>query len=246
MVSPGDQGPEVGGAGAGSPSPALRPPAAPTITVPPVWVRRGFSTFLCTRKLGRRMRGGISVIVATAKDHCGERRRPLAAHGLAQRAETATGKSDFPQGQVQVPWVNSGPGALTRVRNRNTPRLAHQALGSVTVQSDFLEPSGPHPQRSEALGCPLVPKTRAEKDSVTEVQTQNWPRPPIVQRGALRPQAERVFLAKVAQWVTGRATMETQVSCFPSAVWPLRPPGTGPLSKEASRLFSASEAGRAA
>lgn len=41
-----------------------------TMMVPPVWVRSGFSTLRCTRKLGRNMRGGISVMVATTKDHC--------------------------------------------------------------------------------------------------------------------------------------------------------------------------------
>jgi hypothetical protein len=49
------------------------PPALPTMMVPPVWVRRGLSTFLCTRKFGRKMTGGISVMVATTKDHCGKR-----------------------------------------------------------------------------------------------------------------------------------------------------------------------------
>lgn len=72
----------------------LLPASPPTMMVPPVWVRRGFSTFLCTRKLGRKMTGGISVMVATAKDHCGKRRRPLASHCHAQRPEAAVGKSD--------------------------------------------------------------------------------------------------------------------------------------------------------
>lgn len=40
-----------------------------TIIVPPVCVRKGFSTFRCTRKLGRTRRGGISVMVATTIDH---------------------------------------------------------------------------------------------------------------------------------------------------------------------------------
>lgn len=40
-----------------------------TMMVPPVCVLKGLSTLLCTRKLGRKMRGGISVIVATTRDH---------------------------------------------------------------------------------------------------------------------------------------------------------------------------------
>lgn len=68
--------------GVEGPAQPLLPPqtsSPPTIMVPPVWVRRGFSTFLCTRKLGRKMTGGISVMVATAKDHCGKRCGPLAS-----------------------------------------------------------------------------------------------------------------------------------------------------------------------
>jgi len=43
----------------------------PTMMVPPVCVRKGFRTLRCTRKLGRNRRGGISVMVATTKDHWG-------------------------------------------------------------------------------------------------------------------------------------------------------------------------------
>lgn len=45
--------------------------------VPPVCVLKGLSTLLCTRKLGRKMRGGISVIVATTRDHWGKMSRDL-------------------------------------------------------------------------------------------------------------------------------------------------------------------------
>lgn len=44
-------------------------PQTLTMIVPPVCVRKGLNTFRCTRKLGRNRSGGISVIVATTKDH---------------------------------------------------------------------------------------------------------------------------------------------------------------------------------
>ena len=106
------KGPGSEGARAGGSRPATAPHAPPTIMVPPVWVRRGLSTFLCTRKLGRKMTGGISVMVATAKDHCGER-RGLFGLPLPNR----------PRGSFRAPgglWASAAP----RVRNGGPPTVA--------------------------------------------------------------------------------------------------------------------------
>ena len=91
------------GAGAGGSRPATAPYSPPTIMVPPVWVRRGLSTFLCTRKLGRKMTGGISVMVATAKDHCGKR------HGLCGLPlPDGPRGSRFPLDQLRGSWGAAG------------------------------------------------------------------------------------------------------------------------------------------
>lgn len=119
------KGPEVGRSpGVGSPAQLFLPPASPpTIMVPPVWVRRGFSTFLCTRKLGRKMTGGISVMVATAKDHCGQRHRPLGSHCHAQSSETEIGNQITSNASFKVPWVSSRSNAVPLIRNESPPPI---------------------------------------------------------------------------------------------------------------------------
>lgn len=97
------KGPGSKGAGAGGSRPATAPCSPPTIMVPPVWVRRGLSTFLCTRKLGRKMTGGISVMVATAKDHCREEIRAV----WPPSARRPRG-SRFPLDQLRGAWGAAG------------------------------------------------------------------------------------------------------------------------------------------
>lgn len=127
--------------------------------VPPVWVRRGFSTFLCTRKLGRKMTGGISVMVATAKDHCGDRRRPLASHCCAQSSEAAAGKADSLEWQFQGALLNPSQTQVLWEETRAPPVQPPRAPGpqrAVTL-SAFLQLCPPRSLSTPALHSPRLP-----------------------------------------------------------------------------------------
>lgn len=140
------KGPGSKGAGAGGSRPATAPCSPPTIMVPPVWVRRGLSTFLCTRKLGRKMTGGISVMVATAKDHCGER------HGLCglplpdgpEAADSLWTSFGAPGGlqASAAPWVrNGGPPTVAELQAQH--RDAHNRVFLKRSQRKGLVGHGP-------------------------------------------------------------------------------------------------------
>lgn len=126
-----------------------RPPP-PTMMVPPVWVRRGFSTFRCTRKLGRKMTGGISVMVATAKDHCGgdtgagpprpcREPRPPPSNARPQVPGERGAQARPLGGAVRGPWQSAPHHAV------GSARAAHTA-GACTGRGA--------PQPSAAPRCP--------------------------------------------------------------------------------------------
>lgn len=187
------------------------------------------------------MTGGISVMVATAKDHCGDRRRPLASHCCAQSSEAAAGKADSLEWQFQGALLNPGQTQVLWEETRAPPVQPPRAPGSGESSDTERFPSAVSaqiPQHSTALGCPRAPTVRAAEASEAACRPGPSSHTGLGRAGTEALPATSHSEPPIEPGLGARLLL-------PGTAQPLHPPGTRLLFRKGAMPSSALQGGRA-